>query len=81
MPDRRRTTKSPAADPPVAKWPKSIEVGNGNTLITVSLDEDGSGHVLVDRDGRRTHRHDLMKEVPAPDPTVLRKNPRNARPR
>ncbi len=62
------------------KWPLQRSFTNGNTKIAVTLNENGSGNITVDRGGRRTHRHDLTKEMPGPDPTVLRKHPRNARP-
>ena len=62
------------------KWPKALAASNGNISVTVLLNEDGSGHVAIDRDHRRVHRHDLTREMPDPDPVVLRQPPRNARP-
>ncbi len=82
MADRRKapSSKMTIRSHPESKWPKSVSIGNGHTYITVLLDEDGSGKITVDRGGRRTHRHDLTKEMPDPDPVVLRQKPRNARP-
>lgn len=49
----------------MVKWPQTSEKTNDTTTIKTSLEENGSGTVIVTRDGGVMHRFDVHKEGPS----------------
>ena len=49
----------------MVKWPQKTKKPNDTTTIETSLEENGSGTVVVTRDDRVMHRFDVHKEGPS----------------